>query len=248
MIMASTISIVSGKGGVGKSVIAVNLAEALALSGRRVALVDADLGQTACATLLNENPGASTGSPLAWHTCDSGLTLVQGADEPLENESQRRDALHSLQDQLGALRSTHELVVIDAPAGTDGAVRWAVEASDLTALILVDEPTAIADAYRLIKTAWQADPGRRFGAIVNLAETDAHGRDVWNRFSLITRRFTGNGSFYLGSVPFSTEIRRSVSSQSPFVRSNESLLESLLVIASNAESRAVEARHGVSLQ
>ncbi len=250
--MPCVISIVSGKGGVGKSVIAVNLAEALAADGRSVALLDADLGQPSCATLLNEHPPASIvnarGLREAWHACGSGATLVQAADEPVESAADRHAVLQVLDLQAEALENEHEILIIDAPAGADEVVRWAINRANLSVLVLVDEPTAAADAYRLVKSLWQVDPGYRFGTIVNFAETDAHGRDVWNRFSLITRRFTGNGSFYLGSVPFSTEIRRSVSRQAPFVRHDQALCTALLSIATAAEARAVEARHGVSLQ
>ncbi|HEX7069262.1 MAG TPA: P-loop NTPase [Rhodothermales bacterium] len=251
--MALILSIVSGKGGVGKSVIAVNLAEVLAADGRTVALVDADLGQTACATLLNESPATSADfAPkdrrACWHACSSGVTLVQGAAEPPPHDAGRRLVLRALDVQIEALEEVHDFILIDAPAGAEDVARWAMERADLSVLVLVDEPTSVADAYRLVKAAWHADAGHAIGTVVNFAETEAHGRDVWHRFGLITRRFTGNGSFYLGSVPFSTDVRRSVARQVPFVREHESLAGSLRAIAAAAESHAEHARHGISLQ
>lgn len=250
--MADIISIVSGKGGVGKSVIAVNLSEAFARLGRAVALVDVDMGQSACATLLNESPRTSAvdcehDPEAAWHPCPTGVTLVQAAAEPPLPEADRRDILRIMDAQILRLAEVHDFIVIDAPAGIDETVQWSIEWADLSALVLADEPTSVADAYRLVKNAWQADMTRRFGTIVNFAETEAHGRDVWNRFGLITRRFTGNGSFYLGSVPFSTDVRRSVARQMPFIRESGSLADTMHAIASAAESQAMHARHGVSL-
>jgi flagellar biosynthesis protein FlhG len=250
--MAIIISIVSGKGGVGKSVIAVNLAEVMAADGRAVALIDADLGQTACATLLNETPAMSADEApkdrrACWHACASGVTLVQGSGEPVPHDAGRRLVLRALDLQIEALEEVHDVILIDAPAGVEDVARWAMNRADLTALVLVDEPTSVADAYRLVKAAWQADPGRSVGTVVNFAETDAHGRDVWHRFGLITRRFTGNGSFYLGSVPFSTDVRRSVARQTPFAREHDGLAASLRAIAAAAQSHAEHARHGISL-
>lgn len=251
--MQSIISIVSGKGGVGKSVLAVNLAETLVASGRAVALVDADLGQTACATLLNETPRRSASEAhedprSCWHPCGSGLTLVQGVTDPPDSDGTRRAALQALDAQVDALAEVHDVVLIDAPAGADDTVLWTLKRADVAALVIADEPTSIADAYRLAKRVWQSNPAFPFGTVVNFAETDAHGRDVWNRFGLITRRFMGNGSFYLGSVPFSTDVRRSVAAQRPFVRDHEGLSATLGAIATAAESYAHHARQGLSLQ
>lgn len=251
--MSVILSVVSGKGGVGKSLLAVNLAEVWAAEGKTVALLDADAGQTACATLMNETPRASADEAGrdprgAWHPCASGVTLVQMSGDSASGERENQRVLAILDAQLNALSDAHDVVLIDAPAGVDAVVQWTLGQADLAALVVADEPTSVADAYRLVKRVWQRDPAYRFGTVVNFAETEAHGRDVWHRFSLITRRFTGNGPFYLGSVPFSTDVRRSVTAQSPFVRHHPVLAACVRAIAEAANKQAEHARHGLSLQ
>jgi len=223
---ATTLAITSGKGGVGKSVVAVNLAETLRAEGHTVALVDADVGQGACAVLLNETPAAgvidlvrhAASKAQVLHRTTSGLTLVQAAAEPGSVDGYERPLYDTLDGLLNELRRTHRFVLIDTPAGTGGPVRWALDRADLGVLVLVDEPTAVADAYRLAKLVWQTDPDYPLCSVVNFADTEADALSVAARFGRVTAHFTGQETMYLGWVPFSAEIRHSVAIQRPAVR------------------------------
>lgn len=223
---STIIAVTSGKGGVGKSIVAVNLAETLAAEGHAVALVDADAGQGACAVLLNEAPPASVTDLIrhmartaqVLHRTRQGLTLVQAAAEPGEADGRERMLYASLDELLAHLRQTHAFIVIDTPAGTDGAVRWALDRADLGVLVVVGEPTAVADAYRLAKLVWQADPRFPLATVVNFADTAEEARSVADRFATVTTHFTGQAPSYLGWVPFSSHVRHSVISQEPAVR------------------------------
>ncbi len=225
----TTIAIVSGKGGVGKSIIAANLAETLAWSGRSVALLDADLGQGAQAVLFNEGPAASVldraegraSSTACYHETLSGVTLVQAAAQPVRLPHPSFFA--ALDETLAELRETHRFVLIDAPAGTDEAVCWALDRADFGVLVLVGEPTAIADAYRLAKHVWTLDPHYPFAMAVNFADDAAEAESVADRFARVTRQFTGQAPAYLGWVPFSPQVRKSVAAQTPAVRTCPSL-------------------------
>ena len=161
-----TLAVVSGKGGVGKSVLSVNLAETFAAAGRRTALVDADFGQSACPVLLNEAPpvtaldvavGHAEPADALWATA-SGLTLFQAVRTPGEADAHEPALYDALDIGLDALRSDHDVVLIDAPAGTGPAVRWALDRAGAGLLVLVGEPTAVADAYGLAKLVWARDP------------------------------------------------------------------------------------------
>ncbi len=223
---STIIAITSGKGGVGKSVVAVNLAETLASEGHRVALVDVDLGQGACALLLNETPAASVmdvlrhtaRTPQVLHQTAGGLTLVQVAAEAGEAAGRERALYAALDELLAHLRRTHHFVVLDAPAGTDGAVRWALDRADLGVLVVVGEPTAVADAYRLARLTWQHDPAYPLASVVNFADTAEEAQSVADRFATLTEHFTGQAPLYLGWVPFSPRVRQSVTMQEPAVR------------------------------
>lgn len=236
---STVLAIVSGKGGVGKSVVAVNLAESLAADGRRVAVVDADFGQGACSVLFNETPPATimdllryTAEPEAVrHETEAGVTLIEATTEPGETFSREDELFACLDGLITDLRSDHEYVLIDAPAGLDGPVRWAIDRADLTALVIVGEPTAIADAYRLTRMIWSSDPSYPIATIVNFADSAEEASSVADRFSEITERFTGQLPNYLGWVPFSADVRHSVTKQTPVVRTPGSVRDAFHELA-----------------
>lgn len=221
-----TLAIISGKGGVGKSLTAVNLAEMLCAQGRSVALLDVDFGQSASPVLLNESPAASV-LDLVRHTAReadvlhrtvSGFTLVQGATEPGTADHHLPRLYETLDALVQRLRLTHEFILIDAPAGVDGPVRWALDRADGGLLVLVGEPTAISNAYHLAKLVWQSDATYPLSIVVNFADTEEEARSVAERFGLVTQHFTGQAPPFLGWIPFSSQLRRSVQEQTPAVR------------------------------
>ncbi|NNE69669.1 MAG: P-loop NTPase [Rhodothermales bacterium] len=192
---AGVVTVVSGKGGVGKSVVAVNLAVSLAREGRRIALIDADAGQGSCAYLLGHGSDVRLVSPDP--SLDAG------------------EALDFLESSLIQLRDWADLVLIDAPAGIGTLVRWALDRSDSGLLVLVDEPTAVADAYALVKMTWRLDPAFPFAGVVNMADSAVEAADVVERFSSLTSHFLDRKILYAGWVPFSDAMRQSVRRQVP---------------------------------
>lgn len=238
---STTLAIASGKGGVGKSIVSVNLAETLAIMGYRVALVDVDFGQGACSLLLNESPEACV-LQYAMHTVlreqvlhatSEGITLLQGALDPSQVGVHLRPLFEKLDELVHTLQQTHDYVILDTPAGTEGAVRWALDKADLGIIVLVGEPTAISDAYRLARMIWEIEPNYPLGAIVNFADTEAEARSIADRFGKVTEHFTGKVTKYLGWVPFSAQIRRSVSDQKPAIRSEGPVRNSFQSLAHN---------------
>jgi len=223
---STIIAIVSGKGGVGKSLVAVNLAEMLVHDGLRVALVDADFGQSACSVLMNETPPATVMDLVRFtartdqvqHETIAGVTLIQVSAEVGETDGREREVYSSLDELLGELRTRFDYVLIDAPGGTDGPVRWALDRADIGLLIVVGEPTSVADAYRLARMIWKSDPTYPLATIVNFADSEQEADSVAERFGRITEHFTGRLPNYLGWVPFSSSVRLSVTRQSPVVR------------------------------
>ena len=222
---ALVLAVVSGKGGVGKSTLAVNLAETLAGAGRRVALLDADLCQCSCATLLNEEPSASAIAAASGaialdrvpHATSAGLTLIVGGSAAREGGIP--DAFYETLDAvLESATRTHDVVLIDAPAGIDDAVRWALDRADAALLVLVGEPTAVTGAYTLAKTVWQTVPEYPFMAVVNAADTSADAAQTTERFSDLTTQFLGRAPMPLGWLPYDAHVRAASRAQTPVVR------------------------------
>lgn len=220
------LTITSGKGGVGKSVIAVNLAETLAAQGLRVALLDVDLGQGGCAVLLNETPTASlidyvrqvARAEEVIYPTQGGVSLIQGASEPGQTDGRETQLYAGFDALLKRLKRSHDFILIDTPAGVDGPVRWAMDRSDFSVMVLVDEPTAVTDAYRLAKMTWRADPSYPLSMLVNYADTEAEARSVASRFGQICSHFLNVEPTYLGWLPYAREVRQSVRHQMPAVR------------------------------
>jgi flagellar biosynthesis protein FlhG len=192
------LTVVSGKGGVGKSVLSVNLATTLASEGRTVALLDADVGQGSCAYLVGPD------SPVHLVTPDPDLGPTE--------------AIEALEAQLVVLRSKADIILIDAPAGIGPTVRWALDRADAGLLVLVDEPTAIADAYALAKLTWHHDPSYPLAGVVNMVDSLLEATDVMERFSALTSHFLDRKILYGGWVPFSGAVRASVRKQIPAIR------------------------------
>lgn len=225
------LAVISGKGGVGKSMLAVNLAEVLARDEHVVALIDADHGQSACPVLMNEQPnhtvfdysrrGATLDQIL--HRTGGNFTLAVSALERPRSAEQETALFQSLDDVIGRLRRTHEFIIIDAPAGMGSSVRWALDRSNTGLLVVVGEPTAIADGYRLTRMIWEQEPDYPLQTVVNFVDAETEARSIADRFAMITRRFTDRAPEYLGWIPYAPEIRQSVMQQRPAVRESSNI-------------------------
>ncbi len=220
------VAFASGKGGVGKSLATVNTAEILQSMGYRVAILDADLGLSNCATLLNETTPGTVMDIMKKHAApeqimqktESGITLVTGADEPSIDHIDWSALYPSLDQVLRRLRSDHDFVLIDTPAGASDLSFWALDRADLGLLVVVGEPTAIADVYRFCKFVLEVDPAYPFAAIVNFANDEDDAREILDRFNSIVHHFMNRRFPYLGFIPMDELIRQSVVDQKPFVR------------------------------
>jgi len=222
-----TIAIASGKGGVGKSNLAVNLAVALAQSGARVALLDADLG-LANADLLC---GLPVGPNLA-HLLDGRATLADIARAPIPNftlvpgcsgiaahadlDPPRRRRLAGALDEI---ERAHDAVLLDCGAGIGPSVMWLMSEADRTLVVTTPEPTAIADAYALIKSAALVRPagqGANWSLVVNQAESRDQARAVHARFSAVCDRFLALEVPFAGWIPADRAVPDAVRARKPF--------------------------------
>jgi flagellar biosynthesis protein FlhG len=225
---ARVVAVASGKGGVGKSNVAVNLAVVAARSGRRVTLVDADHGlaniDILCGISAELNmshvldglaslPDVLVAGPAGMRIAPGTAGLARMADLTPDRRLRMTEA-------LAALVKDTDLVVIDSAAGIGaGVIDLAMRADDLI-VVTTPEPTAITDAYALIKLVAAARtpaPGPRVHLVVNLVEHVLDGSRVARRLVEVAQNFLGAPVSHLGTVLGDPSVGRAVAARTPVV-------------------------------
>ena len=222
---ARVITVTSGKGGVGKTNVTVALAVAFARLGKKVLILDADLGLSNVDVIL----GASAPGNL-FQVIHNGLDLNDVvADGPLGikfisggsgiydlsnlSDSQIQYFLH----QVGQFDNWADIILIDTGAGLNRIVLNFVLAADEVIVVTTPEPTAVADAYAVIK-AYAAKGGQSpVRLIVNRVRELAEGEGVLNKLAKVSQRFLGLSISHLGFIFEDRMVQKSVTSQVPLM-------------------------------
>ncbi|HMR65196.1 MAG TPA: MinD/ParA family protein [Anaerolineae bacterium] len=221
------IAVASGKGGVGKTNVAVNLGLALARRGLRVALLDADLGTANVDVILGLQPRYHlqhmvTGQKsLSEIVIDGpfGLQVIPGASglPDLANLPQaRREALFQA---LLTLDGTIDLLVIDTGAGVGEAVVQFVLAAGELLIVTNPEPTALTDAYALMKVVAGYQLPVAFKLVINSVKRHGEGEATGRRLIEVASRFLGQHVELLGCIPFDPSVSEAVREQFPLLQS-----------------------------
>lgn len=221
-----TLVVTSGKGGVGKSTLAANLAVALAQRGARIVLVDGDLAQASLDVLLGMHPRWDLGHVLAGEkTVDeivvqgpAGVTLVPGASgkaELAELDDVRRELLMR---SLGTADENADLMIVDTASGMNRQTLELCRSAHELLVMVTPEMTSFSDAYGLVKTLQKEGAlprSPRF--IVNQVTTPEEADEAANRMQLFARHFLHLEVGLLGTVPFDTSVPRALRAQEPVV-------------------------------
>lgn len=218
-----SLAITSGKGGVGKTSLAVNLALALAQAGERTRLVDGDLGLANVDVLLNLHPRHSLrdvvagGMPLEEVILEgpAGLEIIPAASgvEALANLS--RVARQFLVNRLQNLSLGTGVTILDTGAGVSKTVLALTLAADEVLVVTTPEPTAITDAYAMVKILTHRRPGLPLQLVVNLVEHAGQAREVHEHLDRIIRRFLHREIPLGGWIPRDACVERAVREQRP---------------------------------
>jgi flagellar biosynthesis protein FlhG len=216
------IAVSGGKGGVGKSSLAVNLGLAMSATGRRVLLVDADLGLASLDVML----GVRAEYSLAEVALDDvpaeravvrvagGLDVLPGASGVAEMADLTPVRRQRLLAELTRLESRYSAILLDTAAGAGEEVRAFLRAADAVIVVTSPEPTAITDAYALAKLL-AAEGQTRLGSVVNMSRSRREGERVGARLCEVALKYTGARIEQLGAVPFDWEMAAAVRERRP---------------------------------
>jgi flagellar biosynthesis protein FlhG len=219
-----TIAFTSGKGGVGKSNLVLNTAIALARRGRRVMILDGDLGLASINVLLGLSPRFDLRHVLTGERPLRDIVLQGPHDVAIipagsgiaELANLDADAREVLLGQLALVAETVDYLLIDTGAGINDTVLNLVVASDEAVVVTRPEPTALADAYALIKVIVTAEPAFPFHLLINMVRDARQAEQVYQSLEQILVRFLGYQPGNAGHVVTDARVGHGVVQQVPF--------------------------------
>jgi flagellar biosynthesis protein FlhG len=228
-ISTRTIAVTSGKGGVGKSCIALNLSVALASRGQRVLLIDADLGLGNLGLLVGISPVHTIETVLNGQ-CTVAEAIVEGLEGwpsllallPAASGSPQfpwpiADFPLDICLEIGRV---FDFIVVDTGAGVGAKVVDFAAAADELLVAVTPEPTSIADSYAALKVILQRRPDIAVNIVVNMVESLTEGEDVQEKFAEIVERFLGAQIDNRSYIPLDRYVREAAKRQTPFALAN----------------------------
>ena len=221
------IAVTGGKGGVGKSNVALNLGIALCEMGRRTVVLDADLGLANIDILLGISSTKTLEHVLSGECTLSeimvpgpmGLKIVPASSgtKYMVNLSTQEHA--GLINAFSEVAQQMDVLIVDTAAGIAEDVISFVRASNEVLVVVTDEPTSITDAYALMKLLNRDYGMFRFRVVANMVKTQQDGRNLFAKLTKVTDRFLDVALQYVGSVPFDDQVKKAVQRQKAVLES-----------------------------
>lgn len=222
---ARVITITSGKGGVGKTNFAVNLGIALSKLGRKILLVDADLGLANVDVMLGLIPKYNLGHVLLGEkkiadiiiNGPAGLRIIPSGSGMYKLANLGDKKLAQCLENLNQLEKETDIILIDTGAGLGKNVMKFVLAAGEVIIVTTPEPTAITDAYGIIKVITASKRDLPIRVVVNMVKNEKEAEEVMERLSAVSQRFLGMDLERLGFIPLDAVVPKAVKEQQPFI-------------------------------
>jgi flagellar biosynthesis protein FlhG len=219
------IAIASGKGGVGKTNISVNVGISLVQMGQRVVLMDADMGLANVDILLGVYPKYNLSHVLTGEktldeimvTAPSGLKLIPGA-----SGIQKMTELSTIE-QAAVIRAFSEIdqqidvLIVDTAAGISSSVVNFSRACQEIIIVICDEPTSLTDAYAFIKLLNRDYGCNSFHIVTNMVQSVQQGKALFQKLNKVTDNYLDVTLQFVGAIPYDEYLRQSVQKQTPVV-------------------------------
>jgi flagellar biosynthesis protein FlhG len=252
-------SVTSGKGGVGKTNVVANLAYAFTRLGKRVLVLDADLGLSNIDVLLGLTPRFTIEHLFNRERALSeivvagpgGMSVLPASSGVLDLVDLDQGQKILLLNELDHMILSVDILLIDTGAGISSNVMYFNMAAQESIVIVTPEPTSITDAYALIKILSTKFRKRHFTVLVNMAPSETEAREVFKKISMVADRYLGSLSIdYLGFIPSDSKLPMAVRLQKPVLEiypkapSSRSFIE----VAKNLTSRPIRKENGGNVQ
>jgi flagellar biosynthesis protein FlhG len=224
------IAIASGKGGVGKTFVSVNLAIALANLGNKVLLIDADLGLANVDILMGHNPeftlqdaifhGKSISDIVQKTSFGVDFLAASSGERDMVNLGSAR--LNNTVHELFSFAADYDILIFDCGAGINQSVTSFIAAAPQTIIVMTMEPTSIMDAYALMKVARQDKLSDNINIILNMVRSDEQAQKIFENLTKISENYLYSSVNLLGMIPYSSSVRKAVLKREPIMASNDS--------------------------
>jgi len=230
--LARVITVTSGKGGVGKSNTAINLAIQFKRMGQRVIILDADFGLANIEIMFGTVPkhnlcdliyqGKNITEIITWGP--GGVGFISGGSGIAGLSNLSRDYLIYIIQNLAQLDAIADVIIVDTGAGISDAVLEFLVASGEILLVTTPEPTSITDSYSLLKALNRhvrfSPDQSRIKVIANKVERPEDGMSLFNKLNMVVQRYLKLPITYLGSIPQDDKLVQAVMQQTPVSLSN----------------------------
>jgi flagellar biosynthesis protein FlhG len=202
------LAVTSGKGGVGKTNVVANLAAGLAEMGKRVIILDADFGLANIDVLLGLNPQFHLGHVLYGKKSlneimvegPSGVRIIPASSGLQTLAELTLDQRNYLVQSFADLAGDADYLLIDTAAGISINVLHFLLAAPEVVVVSAPEPTAIVDAYAVIKIVLAEDPAKTIRVLINSVSDEDESRDVFRQINSVVKRFLNREVIYLGHI------------------------------------------------